>query len=385
MYFDVHCHFFSKDIFTSIGNLGSRFMFDIGEGIKKRLNGFEHYFDVLQVEEDIEKIFFEMESVYGKKFAFCPLGIDLYYMGFLLPIFSDSFDSQMVFLEKLKKKYPHRIYPFLPIDPRRNETRNLLALIKDKVGAGKPFVGIKLYTALGYSPLDSLFMQKGGIYEYCQKNRIPITVHAGFGGIYSFEDKIKSSAEIYNPLLKQVVPAQECGEGGYVDFSRFKHLEIKNKHLKGYVFNHTELWKRVLKKYPKLTINFAHLGGDRLIKEYLNSTAESFYVRDLLEMMRQYPNVYTELSCFVDNEKKGYSLSAVKNEIYDRLPKHVKNRFLYGSDYFLLKTKGESLRSYYEHFKKVFGKDYEMMAKKNSYSFLKNGMTKLSWWRRFFQ
>src|SRR5660398_166025 len=36
------------------------------------------------------------------------------------------------------------------------------------------------------------------------------------------------------------------------------------------LLNHPEIWRLVLEKYPKLTINFAHFGGAGQIMEYIN-------------------------------------------------------------------------------------------------------------------
>ena len=154
--------------------------------------------------------------------------------------------------------------------------------------------------------------------------------------------------------------------------------------MRGYLFNHPVLWEKVLNRYPKLYINFAHFGGDKFIYKYIHESSTSgYYTAEILRFMAKYPNVYTDLSCFVDNGKKGYSLSEVKKEIYDKTKLSVRKKFLYGSDYFILKFKECSLQNYYARFREVFGSEMRKIASVNTGRFLRYGMKPKRIWRRW--
>ena len=237
-YYDVHCHLFTHDILSRTGSsilsFLNRFLTDSKEnscsdtdGRLRRISGF---IDTALADDALET-FKEMESVYGAHFAVCPLCMDLKYsmidarpgdnhtaaetvaaVGSYEPdnrgsywsfrrivnffsgnhysalpnMFADSFLTQIEEMERLKARYPDRVYPFFPVDPRRNRDCDLMALIKQKVGPGKPFVGIKLYPALGFSVTDPFLYGSekgsGGLYAYCEKYSIPIVTHSGFRG-----------------------------------------------------------------------------------------------------------------------------------------------------------------------------------------------------------
>ena len=52
----------------------------------------------------------------------------------------------------------------------------------------KGFVGVKLYPSLGYSIDDAVLV---ALYDHCDANGIPITVHHGEGGFYYSKDSIE--------------------------------------------------------------------------------------------------------------------------------------------------------------------------------------------------
>ena len=163
-YYDVHCHLFTHDILSRTGSsilsFLNRFLTDSKEdsctdtdGRLRRISGFID----TALADDARETFKEMESVYGAHFAVCPLCMDLKYsmidarpgddhtaaetvaaVGSYEPdnrgsywsfrrivnffsgnhysalpnMFADSFLTQIEEMERLKARYPDRVYPF---------------------------------------------------------------------------------------------------------------------------------------------------------------------------------------------------------------------------------------------------------------------------------
>ena len=264
-YYDVHCHLFTHDILSRTGSsilsFLNRFLSDSKENSRSetdgRLRRISGFIDTA-LADDARETFEEMDRVYGGHFAVCPLCLDLKYsmidarpedepavaetvaaagsseaggrgsywnfrriVNFFsgnhysaLPnMFADSFISQIEEMERLKARYPDRIYPFFPVDPRRSRDCDLMALIKQKVGPGKPFVGIKLYPALGFSVTDPFLYgsekEGGGLYAYCEKYSLPIVTHSGFRGYAALAKRIEVCGDIFHTESGRPVPVRE--------------------------------------------------------------------------------------------------------------------------------------------------------------------------------
>ncbi len=437
-FFDVHCHLFTRDILSRQGSVAlnflNRFLSDTKRNEEEQesfgqLNRLLGFIDT-SLADSAEETFAQMRKVYGDNFAVCPLCMDLRYgmidadgktnveettnedhaagkseetasywsfrrivnffsgnrFSALPNMFNDSFLSQIEEMEKLKARYPEHVYPFFPVDPRRNRDCDLMALIREKVGPGKPFVGIKLYPALGYSVTDPFLYgtenEKNGLFAYCEKYSIPVITHSGFSGYAALAKRVGIDGDIFHTESGRPVPVREIYPDGIVSFPiKEKMSDIS---MRGYLFNHPVLWEKVLNRYPNLYLDFAHLGGDKFIHRYIDESPTSgYYTAEILRFMAKYKNVYSDLSCFVDNAKKGYSLQALKTAIYDKAGYSVKKKFLYGSDYFIVKLKECSLESYYHRFCEVFGGEMRKIASVNPSRFLKYGLKPKRIWRRF--
>ena len=286
-----------------------------------------------------------------------------------------TFSRQIDALQKLKKRFPDEIFPFIGIDPRREreDGENILSIVKKNIGKDKTFTGVKLYSSLGFSPTDPILFDHPGLYSWCEKNKIPITIHFSNSGFASPAQKIKIFGDIYYPLSGEAVPAEDIYPDGIVTFNNslfsINPREAVNERL--LVLNHPKLWEKVLNKYPELTINFAHLGGFNQIPDYIKNKNAGFWTDWVLRIISEYKNVYTDLSGFADNqEKNDFNLSDFYLKIYCLLPESVKNKILYGSDYYILTLKEPDLSKYFNDFQSVFGKEINRIAGKNPEKFL---------------
>lgn len=252
-----------------------------------------------------------------------------------------GFQRQLDELTDLKERYGDNIFPFLAVDPRR---KGIAKLIKENVGRDKTFRGVKLYAPNGYSPTDpklfddaSKFIDGKCLYSYCIENEIPIMIHCSNAGFSTFvaelevcgdviqNDKIityKTPTMIY---FKKNVPA-------------FKFLDgVKER---ATALNHPRLWKIVLEKHTHLKICFGHFGG-----------ASQNWRNLIAELLEIYPNTYTDLSCMVKKDR----LKTIKNNYFNQ-NSIIKDRIMYGSDFYLNMLGNIKFKNYYKHFSDIFSK-----------------------------
>jgi len=186
-------------------------------------------------------------------------------------IFADAnFTQQINDLEYLAEKY-ETIRPFFSVDPRREYKGkiNTIENLKQKLlGANAKFAGIKLYAPAGFSPTDPILMgttKQKGVYAFCQEHKIPITVHNSNAGFACLSTVLNVRGHV---LLNDSITKKN----GHIKFENrfFSRKASKAISERAKILNHPRLWALVLKKYPNLTINFAHFGGSNQIMEYVN-------------------------------------------------------------------------------------------------------------------
>jgi predicted TIM-barrel fold metal-dependent hydrolase len=181
-----------------------------------------------------------------------------------------NYAQQIADLEYLAGEY-ETIKPFFSVDPRREYKGkvNLVDKLKEKIIAedGR-FAGVKLYAPAGFSPTDPVLMgtrNTSGIYALCQEHNIPITVHNSNSGFACLSSVLKVRGDVL--LNGNTLKPKKPLVFDYRFFSRKVHKAIAERATK---LNHPKLWKLVMKKYPELTINFAHFGGSGQIMDYIN-------------------------------------------------------------------------------------------------------------------
>jgi predicted TIM-barrel fold metal-dependent hydrolase len=67
-----------------------------------------------------------------------------------------------------------------------------------------------------------------------------------------------------------------------------------------------EKWKYVPEKHGKPRINVAHFGGCKEI-----GCGNTKWMQTIIELIKKYPNVFTDLSCFVKKD------TLLKNQAHD--------------------------------------------------------------------
>lgn len=254
---------------------------------------------------------------------------------------------------------------FLPYDEPRNWDEPF-ADIATPSKAGT-FIGFKMYTALGYKPLDlKLKKTLNAFYERCEKDGIPILCHCSPSGMYSHDRSFYFDRELRPHREKYMTEKR--------DFPKFwkKHENFDN--VMGFYdeFVRPSAWKKqVLSTYKKLKLCLAHFGGgssewkdwkDDTVKKrqmilmddpygtttitpqqeetfistwYQDETpkrgvaAPKRWIREIVDMMLQYDNFYTDISYhFVKDHKKQLKW------LIKTYP-HVKERILFGTDWYM--------------------------------------------------
>jgi predicted TIM-barrel fold metal-dependent hydrolase len=99
----------------------------------------------------------------------------------------DPFPEQLKGTARQILRYPGRILPFVAVNPQRkgngSDKKSHYEYMEEALGSG--FVGVKLYPSLGDS-LDCDAMQR--VFQYCNDNRVPITMHCSAGGFSAGSD-----------------------------------------------------------------------------------------------------------------------------------------------------------------------------------------------------
>jgi predicted TIM-barrel fold metal-dependent hydrolase len=183
-----------------------------------------------------------------------------------IPYYSNKTADQITIISQQTLANKWRMFPFVFFDPRRS---GAFAICKDAI-ENKGFCGVKMYPALGYHPSPNIvrnlgyrgWMDEKGptkdteraagemeqLYDYCDKNHVPITVHTGTGGAYSVQ-----LAE-----------------------------DPENKH-----WRLTEVTNWIDVIYPrKLKINFAHFGGDYMTPKDLDRAQSVAWRNQILDFIR---------------------------------------------------------------------------------------------------
>jgi hypothetical protein len=154
------------------------------------------------------------------------------------------------------------------------------------------FAGIKLYPPLGFDPWpdDGEELDKVKyLYDYCCGKAIPITAHGSTGGFAV----IKSKNEL-----------RRC-----TSISR---------------------WEKVLDKYPELRLNLAHFP---LQEKFLKIFPRNKRLRQILDLVSDYDNVYVDFSCRAVNDKYYVSLRRLIDKSSGELRAKLGERILFGTDF----------------------------------------------------
>ena len=239
-------------------------------------------------------------------------------------------------IRKYKETRPNgilEIYPFLGLSTKYYDKDRIETMLEKYFGSYKysradlsenmgkfdgdvehlgsnSFAGIKVYPPLGFDPWPDDTEQRKKVeclYEYCCHKRIPITTHGSEGG---FVVVSKEEAKDYTSISK---------------------------------------WEKVLvqERYSKLKLNLAHFPvREKLVGVFPKKKR----LNEILELVRNYDNVYVDFSNRAINDRYYASLKKVINEASDELSTKLWKRILFGSDFTINLMSIESYNKYLDVF-----------------------------------
>jgi predicted TIM-barrel fold metal-dependent hydrolase len=244
-----------------------------------------------------------------------------------------SYKEQIADLHLIADK--KAILPFFALDPRRaDETGedNLYKMfIKAFTHAKTPFFGVKCYPALGYLPSDA---RLAPIFEICNEKNIPIVTHSGGNVVSTFKEEIV----VVNSEGKSITV----------------RLPTKDRDARAAYLNDPLHWDSVLNKFDKLKINFAHFGGSAAWSS--ENEIDKIRIEQIIERMSRYENrVFTDFSFNLTSTNANSNLKlSFENAL-------IKNRTMYGTDYWVVLPKHNLKQAIQRHIQ-IMGDDMNHMA-----------------------
>ncbi len=301
----------------------------------------------------------------GTRFAVLPLNFK--YMG--AGKVSVPYEQQLNELIRVAASSNGSLLPYVYIDPRMGTAEQNRDFVKKYIEE-KGFVGIKLYPALGYYPYDERLEL---VYEYAAANDIPIMTHCSSTGVFYNDRKCIPGdfldSTSFNPQTHDVIWR---GERQY----QYPFPPINPKTKKKYK---KKLWMSrfadnfldpvnytdALEKWPNLKICFAHFGLDN---DQYDKKIELKWHEYIVELMRKYDNVYTDIS---------YSLhyETVREKFHDYMTDPVlSKKILYGTDFFMTLQEVPTEQDLFLKTQKTFGSiDFQKIAQINMEGYLGSG------------
>ncbi len=264
----------------------------------------------------------------------------------------EQWKKQVQHTELAMLAHPLKLLSLYHYDPRRwqtNETKNAKAF--EQVTGSGLFLGFKMYTAQGYRPWEPRLPVLKHFYARCVTDRIPILNHCTPGGAPTFDRD--QYVNFRHP--RDGREAHEMKYGIALGDTCNPHFRgtpppmLVEKAPKEYFndeFVAPKAWENVLDKKVngtrlyKLRLCLAHFGGNtRLGREWFI---------DILNLIRKYPNVYTDISSsFYSKEFRDFFKEKVL-ENKEEFNEIIRHRILFGSDWYLTLLEGRDYREFCE-------------------------------------
>ncbi|MFM9839054.1 MAG: amidohydrolase family protein [Cyclobacteriaceae bacterium] len=307
-----------------------------------------------------------------------------------------SYETQLEQVKAVKRYYPTNFFPFLGIDPRHKSGMDLVNWAKpyfesgvmDKTGKVYPyFSGIKLYPALGFFPFDPRLDE---LYTYAEKNHLPVITHCTRSGSQYVGGQIESLIP-RKPLIN-LAPGKQASilardniylriQRYYNDKAWIKNNDRGENDFACDLFGHPENYIPLLEKFPELKICLAHMGGSdeifnndpkRQAELKILWAADGFNWFDkITDMMKEYPNMYTDISYTVADFDNPQLMARVLSmfHLFDKNGKPLGNRALFGTDFFMTEQEKHESELYKLALDKL-NSWHDLLTRKNPQEFL---------------
>lgn len=255
------------------------------------------------------QVFDLLRQHYPENTRFVLLSMDMRWMG--AGAIDRPFEAQLDQLAEIKRAFPDQAIPFIAVDPRRDNIADLVKRYIEDHGFG----GIKLYPALGFWPFDP---RLDAVYEYAEKEKIPIIVHGSRGGVY-YQARV-SKKWLKHPKTGASIPRQP------------------NSRLMNVLSDPDNYDEYVLKRFPRLKLCFGHFGGHQEWTSYLEDpwereeATQENWVHKIRTLIAKYDNVYTDVSYTLGEDP---IVPLLKMFLLDE---KLRKRILFGTDFYMLEN-----------------------------------------------
>ncbi len=221
---------------------------------------------------------------------------------------------------------PGLMHPFFGFNPRHaipEYDREYVPRYREYVAdvlLKRGFLGVKIYPAFGFFPIDNESMDIQGL------------------------DRPQHGAEIDRELKWLYAFAQEHGIP-IMAHCNDEGAQLGNRHAE--VFGHPENWRRVLEQYPDLRLSLGHFGR---VRELLaDDGSRDTWPWIIARMMEEYSNLYADLA--YDGTPSQVQHSEMVDVLLELLKEHpvARRRLMYGTDWFMLLHVKDSAQ-YYERY-----------------------------------
>ncbi|MCX6318055.1 MAG: amidohydrolase family protein [Bacteroidetes bacterium] len=267
----------------------------------------------------------------------------------------NHYETQLHEVLEVKRKYGERILPFLFIDPRMGEEACMRQLhFYFDPAQNRGMAGIKLYPSLGYYPFHPALER---VYAFAEEHAIPIITHSNKGGGAYFAGRFNQRIMSYNSFN----PTKETSD--FLNKVLNPFPDFKDPRDYANIMMHPMTYYDVLQKFPKLKICLAHYGGHEEILDQDNPKNTYNWTRTIKDLMRQFTNVYTDVSFMLVNDK------ASKRVLTDMSDNTLNKKILFGTDFFMT-TPYDTDKRLTENFFRILAAHEQALTVQNPTAFL---------------
>ncbi len=324
--FDVHCHLFNRDYIPDnyfhlrlpwlMKRRMLRRLIRILQGRKRDDDTWtQHATDFMEVagKDSLVEVAASLIQQLDDDFLMCPLMMDMSQA--FGPTHIRDMHHQLDAMREARNAYPDRLLPFVALDPNNPDMEQLF---QKAFSDEYRFFGVKIYPVLGYLPNHPRLME---VFEVCEALGIPVTTHCGGNTTRALANRFDLPYRRYDTAGQKV--------------DEVLTVQFKNDAEKGRFFSDPARWIPVLERFPNLRLNLAHFGGDEAWKMFAAKEPDT-WVHRIVSMMQDYDFVYTDVSFLLHlTEKRTSSFLETFEELL-REKERVRNRTLYGSDFYMV-------------------------------------------------
>ncbi|MBN1758572.1 MAG: amidohydrolase family protein [Chitinispirillaceae bacterium] len=251
-------------------------------------------------------------------------------------------------------KNPWKLIPMFHYDPRR--WRNPAGGKMDKenwnfgpwdfpfehIATAKKtgiFIGFKMYPPLGYKPLDHRLPYIEQFYKQCAERKIPLLTHCSPGGMTTHEDRFYYQLDGVN--------LETYGKNNAHFILGYNPATPEGYFQDAYV--HPKNWRPALELNNGLKLCLAHLGGN----EWTAVGIESDWIQEIVRLTKEFPNVYTDVSCYnLEDDAMRNNIEVLLEQVRDNPDyHHLQDKLIFGVDWYLsMITGAPEYREYVELF-----------------------------------